>query len=336
MVDRNKEYTKAVETDSLFMRMLNNAYYDVWDDNDWFSDDKGGQWHVDCPTNPYGDKGYDPDAEPYNPIAWIDDYCDKYLQDEHAGKDISYALLNEYLYTTFPNDSAHIKTLTLVIFSRLMKIDFSDVLDLVAMHPTKHSTTGLSKLRNELQGVKKKVFADVVMDYIAMMKEAGMPSINEEHLIATKDRYSTLAEFWHIYGAMAFLVHEEDDAQRFPGEENLNANYIAIERFKAKVSDDLNVLYPLLTYLYSQWAEDENWLKATKEIQDNIPYRDLDAPFMERLGYPGLMYARDKLEPFTKRNKEPGAYQNREADWNEFIESKAEDLNTFIKNKYFT
>ena len=214
MGDKNRH--PKYEVDALLWRIVNGIILDSHNEDDWFSDDQGNSWHVDDKSNPYSED-YDPDFDPegidFNPIS--DTYPARLCDDDLDGKDISYALLNEYLYTTFPHDSDHIKAMTFVIFSRLMKIDFSDVLDLVAMHPTKHSTTGLSKLRNELQGVNKKVFTDVVMDYIAMMKEAGMPSINEEHLIATKDRYSTLAEFWHIYGAMAFLLEDASNPKMF-------------------------------------------------------------------------------------------------------------------------
>ena len=335
----NKNWQPKYEVDALLWRIVNGILLDSHNEDDYFTDDEGNSWHVDDKSNPYSedfDPDFDPEGIDFNPIS--DTYPARLCDDDLDGKDISYALLNEYLYTSFPHDSDHIKTMTFVIFSRLMKIDFSDVLDLVAMHPTKHSTTGLSKLQKELQGVNKKVFTDVVMDYIAMMKEAGMPSINEEHLMATKDRYSTLAEFWHIYGAMAFLL-EDAGNPKIPGMLNENANSSALERFKKKITDDKNVLYPLLAYLYSQWAEEDKWLKQTEDIQDAIPdgLEGASTYMVSRLGYAGLMYARDNLENPRNRDKQgANVYKNREADWNEFIESKAEDLNTFIKNKYFT
>ncbi|MDA1037530.1 MAG: hypothetical protein O3C35_04180 [Proteobacteria bacterium] len=335
----------------------------------------------------------------YNPDAYLDDYLDKIVISGEEGT--KHALLNEYLYVLFPIESDHINTMTLVIFAKLMDIDFSDVLDLVAMHPTKHSTTGLSKIRKELQGVNKKVFTDVVMDYIEMMKEAGMPLINEEHLIATKDRYSTLAEFWHIYGAMANLVDKganydanesalkrfreklsslaegieyenfedfkqklevikeqyfaskavvaesvdkganydanESALKRFNAHRAGDANESALKRFREKISDDKNVLYPLLAYLYSQWANDRDFFENFKlSLLHTDGFNGVEAEYFDTVGYSGLMYAKKVLE--NPRWAEHGfnLYKNRKEDWNEFKESKLDSLDDFIKNKYFT
>jgi len=319
---------------------------------DWVADDKGNEWHKDCPKNPYGDnfQDVDGDMEAYNPIAWVDNYNGEFLSDiiefrTTLNPDDDYIpglhLLHEYLYLNFPYDSEHIKTLTLLNYSKFMEIDFSDVLDLVAMHPSKPSTTGLSKLRSELQGVNKKVFTDVVMDYIAMMKEMGMPSINETHIIGTKDKgLTTLAEFWHIYGAMAFLVDGKDEEDFRLGDDmaNANANHSALKRFREKISDDKNVLYPLLAYLYSQWANDKDWLEQDREIQNAIPRIGYEHEFMNDLGYGGMMFAKDNLETAREYEGTYKANKNRQADWNEFNDTDNDivDFCVFIQKKYYT
>ena len=310
---------------------------------DWVADDKGNEWHKDCPKNPYGDnfQDVDGDMEAYNPIAWVDNYNGEFLSDiiefrTTLNPDDDYIpglhLLHEYLYLNFPYDSEHIKTLTLLNYSKFMEIDFSDVLDLVAMHPSKPSTTGLSKLRSELQGVNKKVFTDVVMDYIAMMKEMGMPSINETHIIGTKDKgLTTLAEFWHIYGAMAHLSN--GDGALIGG--NTDAHEQALIRFREKISNDNNVLYPLLAYLYSEWANDKEWL----QLYSDALWEGLqeDAKLYEELGYGGLMYAKEQLDDLDRLN--PDTYKanpNRQADWNEFNDTDMIDFSLFIQKKYYT
>lgn len=320
---------------ALFMKIIMNIWQDEHNPDDYFTDDKGGEWHKDCPTNPYGEN-FHPEGEPFIPDAFIDEY-DKALIDELYSQDKAYATLNEYLYTVFPTESDHIKTMTLVIFSKFMQIDFSDVLDLVAMHPTKPSTTGFSKLRKELQGVNKKILTDVIMDYIQMMKDAGMPSINEDHIIAMKDKgMTTLAEFWHIYGTMAFLVNgEEEKDYRLYDMENQNAHDSALKRFREKISDDKNVLYPLLAYLHSQWANDKDWAEQTEEIQACIPGTDREAEFLNDLGYSGMMFAQDNLENY-RGDVQHNMYPNRKEDWNEFKDSNFDSLDDFIKNKYFT
>ena len=303
---------------------------------DDYTDDADGVLHNDCPTNPFG-KNFHPEGEPLIPEAWIDEYELAVIGETEEGK--GYALLNEYLYIIFPTESDHIKTMTLVIFAKLMDIDFSDVLDLVAMHPTKPSTTGFSKLSKELQGVNKKVFTDVVMDYIAMMKEVKMPSINEDHIIAMKDKgMTTLAEFWHIYGAMAFLVDGDDDYMRMGDMDNTTAHEMALKRFENNISNDKNVLYPLLAYLYGEWAEDKDWLEQEREIQDHIPsqYGIHEFEYFNDLGYEGMMYAQNCLENTYRRDDAYHLYKNRKEDWNEFQKSTFDTVEEFIKNKYFT
>ena len=318
----------------LLMKIAMEVREDEHNPDDYFTDDKGGEWHNDCPTNPYGEN-FHPDGEPFIPDAFIDDYETALIR-EVEDNSKAYALLNEYLHISFPYESDHIKTMTLVIFSKFMQIDFSDVLDLVAMHPTKPSTTGFSKLRKELQGVNKKILTDVIMDYIQMMKEAGMPSINEDHIIAMKDKgMTTLAEFWHIYGTMAFLVNGGEFDHEQP---HNNANEQALIRFTSKISDDKTVLYPLLTYLYSEWANNKDWLKQDQEEQDNHSMFHDDAVIESDLGYAGMMYAKRKLEPWRRRQEDIKYNLNidRQKDWQEFKESKQDDLNAFIKNKYYT
>ena len=313
---------------------------------DWVADDKGNEWHKDCPKNPYGDnfQDVDGDMEAYNPIAWVDNYNGEFLSDiiefrTTLNPDDDYIpglhLLHEYLYLNFPYDSEHIKTLTLLNYSKFMEIDFSDVLDLVAMHPSKPSTTGLSKLRSELQGVNKKVFTDVVMDYIAMMKEMGMPSINETHIIGTKDKgLTTLAEFWHIYGAMAHLISGEDCGSE--SIKNIDAHQQALNRFREKISGDFNVLYPLLAYLYSEWANDKEWLQQNADNFEGALDGSVKMNYAE-LGYGGLMFAKNELE--VRDNDDTyKANPNRQADWNEFndTDNVIVDFSLFIKKKYYT
>ena len=36
------------------MKIAMEVRTDEWNPDDYFTDDKGGEWHVDCPTNPYG------------------------------------------------------------------------------------------------------------------------------------------------------------------------------------------------------------------------------------------------------------------------------------------
>lgn len=332
--DTNWKYKAGIET-ALLLKIFRNIWEDEYNPEDWFTDDLGGEWHVDCPTNPYGDNFQDIDGnmEPYNPIAWF--------KDLQAGiwvlDNIEYFLLHEYLYIGYPHDSKHIRTLTFVHFAKLMDIDFSDVLELVAMHPSNPSTTGLSKLQKELQGVNKKILTDIIIDYIQMMKDAGMPSVNEGHIIAMKDKgMTTLAEFWHIYGTMAFLV----DGGKFDGEQpHNNANEHALIRFKSNISDDKTMLYPLLTYLYSEWANDKDWLKQDQEEEQTHHMLGGHETVLEsELGYAGMMYAKRKLEPWRRRQEDMKYNLNidRHKDWQEFIESEQDDLNAFIKNKYYT
>jgi hypothetical protein len=332
--DRKKYQNHKVET-ALLLKIIHNIWADEYNPKDWFTDDKGGEWHVDCPTNPYGDnfQDVDGDMEPYNPLTWVEDYQDVTYQLDN----MEYFLLHEYLYIQYPHDSEHIRTLTFVHFAKLMDIDFSDVLDLVAMHPSKPSTTGLSKLQKELLGVNKKVFTDIIMDYIELLKEAGMPSINEDHIIAMKDKgMITIAEFWHIYGTMALLVNGGEFDHEQP---HNNANEQAMIRFTSKISDDKTVLYPLLTYLYQEWANDKEWLKQDQEEEQNYSMFDQsEAEVQSELGYAGIMYAKRKLEPWRRRQEEEQYNLNieRQKDWQEFTESEQDDLNAFIKNKYYT
>ena len=320
----------------LLMKIAMEVREDEHNPDDYFTDDKGGEWHNDCPTNPYGEN-FHPDGEPFIPDAFIDDYETALIR-EVEDNSKAYALLNEYLHISFPYESDHIKTMTLVIFSKFMQIDFSDVLDLVAIHPTKTSTTGFSKLSKELQGVNKKILTDVIMDYIQMMKDAGMPSINEDHIIAMKDKgMTTLAEFWHIYGTMAHLVDGNNDRHFVISEmTNANANHSALKRFKEKITDDKNVLYPLLAYLYSQWANDEDWKEQTNNIQNAIPGSGGEQEYFNDLGYSGLMYAQDNLEHYRWKDNGYHLYKNRKEDWNEFKDSNFDSLDDFIKNKYFS
>lgn len=332
--DRKKYQKHTIET-ALLVKIIHNVFEDEYNPKDWFTDDQGGEWHVDCPTNPYGDnfQDIDGDMEAFNPISWVNDYRDAIYELDN----IEYFLLHEYLYIQYPHDSKHIRTLTFVHFAKLMDIDFSDVLDLVAMHPSKPSTTGLSKLQKELQGVNKKILTDMIMDYIQMMKDAGMPSINEDHIIAMKDKgMTTLAEFWHIYGTMSFLV---DGGEFFHEQPHNNANEQALIRFTSKISSDYTVLYPLLTYLYSEWANNKDWLKQDQEEQDSYSmFNHDDAVIESELGYAGMMYAKRKLEPWRRRQEDEQYNLNidRQKDWQEFKESKQDDLNAFIKNKYYT
>ena len=319
----------------LLMKILLEVRTDERNPDD-YSDDADGILHNDCPTNPHS-KNWHPEGEAFIPDAFIDDYELALIRDGEDNK--AYGLLNEYLYMSFPYESDYIKTMTLVIFADFMQIDFSDVLDLVAMHPTKPSTTGFSKLSKELQGVNKKILTDVIMDYIQMMKEAGMPSINEDHIIAMKDKgMTTLAEFWHIYGTMANLLDGTSDSYYFRLSEmaNANVNRSALKRFKEKISDDKNVLYPLLAYLYSQWANDKDWKQQTNRIQNAIPGSGGEHEFFNDLGYSGLMYAQDNLEHYRWKDNGYHLYKNRKEDWNEFKDSDFESLDNFIKNKYFT
>ena len=316
----------------LTMLIHQKVIEDAYNPDDY--SDSGGEFHNDSTANPHS-IDFQPHAEDLDLNAYLDDYLGQIVLSAEEGN--KYALLNEYLYVLFPIESDHINTMTLVIFAKLMDIDFSDVMDLVAMHPSKPSTTGLSKLRKELQGVNKKILTDVIMDYIQMMKDAGMPSINEDHIIAMKDKgMTTLAEFWHIYGTMAFLVDggEFDDEQP-----HNNANEQALIRFKSKISDDKTVLYPLLTYLYSEWANNKDWLKQDQEEGDDYSMFNHDDALIESdLGYAGMMYAKRKLEPW-RRHQEDIKYNlniDRQKDWQEFKESEQDDLNAFIKNKYYT
>jgi hypothetical protein len=329
---------------ALVLNIIFKIRGDEYNPFDWVTDDKGGEWHKDCPTNPYGDnfQDIDGDMEAYNPNAWVDDYIEEFMPDIIESRttlnpDDDYIpglhLLHEYLYLSSPYDSDHIRTLTLLHYSKFMGIDFSDVLDLVAMHPSKPSTTGLSKLRSELQGLNKKVFSDVVADYIVMMKEAGMPSVNETHIIGTKDKgLTTLAEFWHIYGAMAHLISGEDCGTG--SIKNIDAHQQALIRFREKISGDYNVLYPLLAYLYSQWANDKDWLEQTNRMT-NVSREDDEKIVYDELGYAGLMFAKDELEV---RNNEGTcrANINRGADWDEFNDSDMVDFSVFIQKKYYT
>jgi hypothetical protein len=308
----------------LTMLIHQKVIEDAYNPDDY--SDSGGEFHNDSTANPHS-IDFQPHAEDLDLNAYLDDYLGQIVLSAEEGN--KYALLNEYLYVLFPIESDHINTMTLVIFAKLMDIDFSDVMDLVAMHPSKPSTTGLSKLRKELQGVNKKILTDVIMDYIQMMKDAGMPSINEDHIIAMKDKgLTTLAEFWHIYGAMAKLVDEDT---------NYDANESALKRFREKISDDKNVLYPLLAYLYSQWANDKGFMESFKlSLRQTDGFNGLEAEYFDNVGYSGLMYAKKVLE--NPRWAEHGfnLYKNRKEDWNEFMDSNFDSLDDFIKNKYFT
>jgi hypothetical protein len=308
----------------LTMLIHQKVIEDAYNPDDY--SDSGGEFHNDSTANPHS-IDFQPHAEDLDLNAYLDDYLGQIVLSAEEGN--KYALLNEYLYVLFPIESDHINTMTLVIFAKLMDIDFSDVMDLVAMHPSKPSTTGLSKLRKELQGVNKKILTDVIMDYIQMMKDAGMPSINEDHIIAMKDKgLTTLAEFWHIYGAMAKLVDEDT---------NYDANESALKRFREKISDDKNVLYPLLAYLYSQWANDKDFMESFKlSLRQTDGFNGLEAEYFDNVGYSGLMYAKKVLE--NPRWAEHGfnLYKNRKEDWNEFMDSNFDSLDDFIKNKYFT
>ena len=336
--DEKKHY---VET-ALIVNILFKIREDEYNPDDWFTDDEGGEWHKDCPTNPYGGnfQDIDGDMKAYNPIAWVDGYHKEFIPDiiefrADLNPDDDYIpglhLLHEYLYLNSPYDSDHVRTLTLLHYSKFMGIDFSDVLDLVAMHPSKPSTTGLSKLRSELQGVNKKVFTDVVMDYIAMMKEMGMPSINETHIIGTKDKgLTTLSEFWHIYGAMAHLSN--GDGALIGG--NTDAHEQALIRFREKISNDNNVLYPLLAYLYSEWANDKEWLQQNADNFEGALDGSVKMNYAE-LGYGGLMFAKNELE--VRDNDDTyKTNPNRQADWNEFNDTDMVDFSLFIQKKYYT
>lgn len=308
----------------LVMLIHQKVIEDAYNPDDY--SDSGGEFHNDSPANPHS-KNFRPDVSDLNPNAYLDDYLNHIVESGEEGT--KHALLNEYLYVLFPIESDYINTMTLVIFANLMDIEFSDVLDLVAMHPTKPSTKGFSKLSKELQGVNKKILTDVIMDYIQMMKDAGMPSINEDHIIAMKDKgLTTLAEFWHIYGTMANLVDEGA---------TYNANESALKRFREKISDDKNVLYPLLAYLYSQWANDKDFMESFKlSLRHTDGFNGVEAEYFDNVGYSGLMYAKKVLE--NPRWAEHGfnLYKNRKEDWNEFKDSNFDSLDDFIKNKYFT
>ena len=98
----------------LLMKIVLNVWADEHNPEDYFTDDKGGEWHVDCPTNPYGDnfQDIDGDMEAFNPISWVNDYRDAIYELDN----IEYFLLHEYLYIQYPHDSKHIRTLTFVHF----------------------------------------------------------------------------------------------------------------------------------------------------------------------------------------------------------------------------
>ena len=114
-----------------------------------------------------------------------------------------------------------------------------------------------------------------------------------------------------------------------------NAHYSALKRFREKISDDKNVLYPLLAYLYSQWANDKDWRKQADEIRGAIPGVGHEREFFGELGYSAMMFAQDNLES-SRGDKQYHMYPNRKEDWNEFKKSNFESLDDFIKNKYFT
>jgi hypothetical protein len=64
---------------ALFTKIILNIWKDEHNPDDYFTDDKGGEWHNDCPTNPYGEN-FHPEGEPFIPDAFIDEY-DKELID---------------------------------------------------------------------------------------------------------------------------------------------------------------------------------------------------------------------------------------------------------------
>ena len=325
----------------LMEKILQDVVDDEYLKDEWFSDDEGNSWLEDIPANPYGDN-YDPDyIEPeYKPWLW--DYRRAVVNVETEGDEIdaeclSWMLMHEYGYF-MENDSNHMKAFTLHAFATSMGLEFSDLLDVFALHPSKPSIKGLSKLTDEFQGIEKQVKADMVRDYIAMQKEAYFPLINEDNILTanSKGYLGSIAEFWHTYGALAYTLSENEVSEIRPPTFFL----AGLERFKENISDDENILYPLVTYLYNKMADNKDfrdeWEGYFDEYNETLT-ADPSLKVYSEVGYSALVFADAVIRPlYGRRGGVTSTYENREADFKEFLESDAENIGKFIRKKYYS
>ena len=321
-------------SEALVSKIVNAVMQDEVDRDEWFSDDEGGCWLKDSPANPYGEN-HDPDyVEPeYKP--WLyDGYVNEMFNDT---KTLGYVLLHEYGHM-MEHEREHMKAFTIQAFAKALDLDFQDICDVLAKHPQKPKTTGLSKLTKEFQGVSKQIKRDMVLDYIEMQKELGFPLVNEDKILEAENRgyLGNIEEFWYTYGALACVVNGESDANEL----SALCHYHALIRFSQKISSDMKLLYPLLAHLFNAWADNkeflDEWRNELGEFDSSFRSDGTHSTFSD-LGFEALMWADSQLNPLWSRQVDNISFNDsREKDYLEFKESAAESLGAFIRDKYYT
>lgn len=295
---------------------------------------------IDCDEfDPYKStdhyKSWPPHRDPFD--SDLEDYFNGFDEISRS----FHLIFHEYLFLIYPDQSDCMRAVYFMMFNELLNKEDIDLVELASLHPSKPNTNNLikhiKKNKFTFQGAPKNVQQELIDDYIAMMKEARLPIIDEEKIHHMVTKGSSISQFWHIYGAMAFLLSRKD-TEYFSEQISFSC---ALDRYK-KVTNDEDKVFNLLSYLCDEFANDKNWLKYN--ISER--YTDLDNAMYDR-GYSGITYAEslmnsnnsynnyDYFDSFvysTPKNK------TRREDLRQFIDSRFKyknNISNYIKEKYY-
>lgn len=294
--------------------------------------------------------------------------------------DTFYYLLHVYIIFKWNSDSKFTKWQNIEHFKlwynkfqpkiRFGKKDanFNDIKKLIKDHQFKVDVTGITKNIEQLifpktAGKYKKL---LVEDYIKLARDKKIP-IKEEKIYGMSSKTLGFPDLWHFYGTLA-LDYEIDETDP----EKLIFKS-ALKRFRESVTNDENILIPMLIVLFNDYANDKEWFsrwvgdgehdfwwKYGDDRAGMFSYEDIGAlkngkghlAFAERLireysiiDNQNMMYLRGDDDSssegdssLSKLEKYYLCYDWIRGDWYDFRQTyfnQELSFGTYIKNKYF-